>query len=269
MAQYWHLLPSSGYKTGFLPRSERPWLPEISGWYQCFGARGILTLKSIPSQASQAASDGYDEIMSNGYNGLDGSPGDAPAAVTHIYLDEPLSKNGNYGGYWTHDTLGQLAQLCYNAGKKLAIGESMGGDANGPYINQIISAIPQNRRNIFIIMPMHYFNTGWSPQGGQGGVGSINAWWDSLKAAFSDVTFAPWIAPTCQYRDVTPGCNAGWIEDSVSDAKSIGWNKVYFYLDDGFDNPTGVRNALLDTAWAYRASDDVPQNGCAYDIGAS
>jgi hypothetical protein len=239
-------------------------------------------LKSIPEQASQASSQGYEEIMSNGYNGLDGNPGDAPAEVTHIYLDEPLSQNvEKWGSYWDAGRLQSLALDCKlaNPKKKLAIGESMGSRPEVPpgtgvppdpvlygYISDIIAATFSTLEDDLLIMPMHYYNSGWSPQG-QGGVGSINAWWDSLKAAFSDVTFAPWIAPTCQLQPVTSGCNAGWIKDSVSYAKSIGWNKVCFYLDDGFEYPTGIRDALLDTAWAYRAADDFLQNGCAYDIG--
>ena len=277
MAQYWHLLPSAGYKTGFIPRSDRPWSPEIGGWYQCFGARGVVTLKSIPGQGSQAASDGYDEIMSNEYNGIGGVgdwPGDAPAMVTHIYLDEPLSKNANYGGHWNASTLQDLAQKCSGAGRKLAIGESMGPGSGTPpdsglygYISDIIAATFPTLGSNLLMMPMHYYSSGWSPQGQGGNVGSINAWWDSIKAAFSNVKFAPWIAPTCAVQPVTSGCNVGWIKDSVSHAKDMGWNKVYFYLDDGFDSATGVRAALLDTAWAYCAGDDVPQNGCAYEIG--
>ena len=167
MAQYWHLLPSAGYKTGFIPRSDRPWSPEIGGWYQCFGARGVVTLKSIPGQGSQAASDGYDEIMSNEYNGIGGVgdwPGDAPAMVTHIYLDEPLSKNANYGYHWNAGTLQELAQKCRDANpsRKLAIGESMGpGSDLFGYISQVIAATFSTLGNNLLVMPMHYYTEGW------------------------------------------------------------------------------------------------------------
>jgi hypothetical protein len=43
---------------------------------------------------------------------------------------------------------------------------------------------------------------------------------------------------------------------------------VFFYLNDGFEFATGVRDALLNTGWAYRAGDDAPQNGCEFDVGA-
>ena len=169
MAEFWHLLPSTGYRTGFIPRSGRSWSAGISGWYQCFGARGVLTLKSVPDQTSQASTDGYDEIMSNGYNGLDGYPSDAPAAVTHIYLDEPLSHNSNYGNHWNATTLQQLAQWCKDANprRKLAIGESMGPGTGVPpssalygYISDIIAATYSTLGDDLLIMPMHYYNSG-------------------------------------------------------------------------------------------------------------
>lgn len=277
MAEFWHVLPSAGYKTGFIPRSDGPWLPEISGWYQCLGARAILTSKSTLAQAWRAASDGYEEIMSNGYNLFDGSnPGDAPSAVTHIYLDEPLSHNGKYTNYWNAKTLQQLAQSCKDANprRKLAIGETMGPGSSIPpssglygYISDIIAATFSTLGDDLLIMPRQYYSIGWSPLGQGDNVGTIKAWWDSLTVAFPLVQFAPWIAPTSEVQPVTSGCDAGWTKDLVGHAKSMGWNKVYFYLDDGFESALGVRTALLDTGWAYRASNDATLNGCAHDIG--
>ena len=277
MAEFWRVLPSAGYKTGFIPRSDGPWLSEISGWYQCLGARAILTSKSTLAQAWRAASDGYEEIMSNGYNIFDGSnPGEAPAAITHIYLGEPFSHNGKYANHWNAKTLQQLAQSCKDANpkRKLAIGELMGPGASVPpspglygYISDIIAATFSTLRDDLLIMPMHHYTIGWSPSGQGDNVGTIYAWWDSLKAAFPLVKFAPWIAATRGLQPESTEWNRKWIKDLVSHAKSMGWNKVYFYLDDGLESALGVRTALLDTGWAYRASNDAPQNGCAHDIG--
>lgn len=275
MAQYWHLLPSNGYMVGFIPRVGRAWSPQISGWYKCFAARAIMTLYTEDLQAETAASVGYQEIMINDHNGLVGTPASAPPEVTHIYLDEPLSSNAGYGNHWNFQTLRGLAVACREAGRKLAIGEAMGPDSGiSPdptlyeYIQQIIEATHPTLGDNLLIMPMHYYGNGWSPVGQGGNVGSLNAWWTSMRDAFPTVKFAPWIAPTCRPPHNTTGCNSGWIEESLSHAKSISWKKVFLYLNDGFQFPTGVRDALLNTGWAYRAVDDVPQNGCEFDVGA-
>jgi len=278
MTQYWHLLPSTGYTIGFIPRVETQasWSSQMNGWFGCLGARGVITLKSVSQQAQQASSIGYTEIMSNGYNGLDGDPDDAPSAVTTIYLDEPLSQNGNYGDYWDANTLAALAEACIgcNPSKKLAIGESMGPNSGVPpssdlfeYIADIIAPTHSILGDDLLIMPMHYFNNGWSPEGQGENVGSLNAWWESLCDEFPSVKFAPWLAPTCGLPNPTTGCCAGWIKDSLDYADSLGWKKVYFYLEDGFAFPTGVREGLLDSGWAYEAEDDHAENGCAYNLG--
>ncbi|MBI3787789.1 MAG: hypothetical protein HY276_05970 [Ignavibacteriales bacterium] len=274
--EFWHLLPSSGYATGFMPYNSGS-SEQLQGWYKCYGARAILTKKEVSGQVDAAVSIGYIEIMSNGYNGIGGEwPRSAPSAVTHIYLDEPLSRNADWSYHWNTSTLHALGDSCSRAGKFLVVGESMSSASYPPYsnlsafIDTIISSIDASFRDSLIIMPMHYFNNGWSPAGTNGGsVGSINAWWTALDSVYSSINFVPWLSTTCEYNPGTSGCTSGWIQSSLAHANSLGWKKVYFYLDDGFPSTfvNGIRNSLINTSWAYTAGDDAPANGCQYYLG--